>query len=453
MSDSRIGMCLVQKSAPSTPVQSVESRHREALESFFKNPVPSVSLLKFLDDLHAHGRWIVCDCLGPEIPVVERPALTVAKSPKGNLFLRNLQSRRLHADHCPFRYEPGKRPERIDESGEEGATGGLAPGKPLNLHVATAVKAIAPSAPGKAPDLIVQRKPKEKLPRLGQVLLHLMREAGMLGMSGRFDFLQGIKDMRSAAEDLIAYSGVSLNDVLAVSCKHEQSLIRRVKEERETHRNAYAVLVVVVHQVQSGPATLLRFDGNRKVAWKVSPRGEVKVWSRRSINKGPFLAAITYAPSAGEEEPVAQNAFLLPIVDTKIPMPVESDIERVVARSLLNLSAWYREKRSGSMIVEKPMSDIKTPSGECRPDFMVRGPNGRVVIEVMGMSGQAEYDERKARTVPIMRELGEVMEITKVNGDREDSKAQLQAMNRWVLSRVGRSRPGRSAQGPVFQEM
>ncbi len=452
MPPSDTGMCLVQRSAPSSSVCPVDSRQREALEHFFHKPEPSVFLLRFLEDLHASGRWIVCSCLGPDVSIIERPALTVAKSPKGKLFLRNLQSRQLHASHCPFRYEPGKRPERIDETSSESVAQGITPGKPLNLHITPGVQVGAPSSSGKDPEVIVRRTQTEKMPRLGQVLLYLMREAGMLAMGGKFDFLQGIKDMRSASENLLAYPGTSLNEMLAVSCRHEKNLIDRVRSERETHRNAYGVMVVVIHKVSTGPMTLLRFTRDQKLEWKVSPRGEVKIWSRRSINKGPFLAAITYAPSAGDHEPVAQSAFLLPIVDTQAPMPVESDIERIVAKSLLKLATWYRENKPDTLQIQKPMKDIKTSAGECRPDFIVRGPGGKVVVEVMGMAGQQAYDDRKSRTLPIMREIGEVLEVTKVSQDREASKAELQAMNRWVLSRTGKSKGQPTGLRPVFQE-
>lgn len=453
MSDASGQMCLVQRSAPSTPAGAVESRQREALVHFFQNPEPSVFLLRFLEDLHSSGRWIVCDCLGPEVTLNERPTLTIAKSPKGKLFLRNLQARKLHGGHCPFRYEPGKRPDTITEEIEAAPSSGVTPGKPLNLHVVPGLQVGAPSAPGKDRDLVVRRQQAEAYPRLGQVLLYLMREAQMLSMESEFDFLQGIKDMRAAAEGLMAYAGTSLNDMLAVSCRHEESLIKKVKFERETRRNAYGLMVVVVHKVSKDPLTLLRFTRDRKLEWKVSPRGEVKVWSRRSINKGPFLAAITYAPSAGDDTPVAQNAFLLPIVDNQAPLPVESDFERTVAKSLLRLASWHRKKSAGGIVLEKPMENIKTRAGECRPDFVVRGPGGKVVVEVMGMAGQEAYDERKSRTVPIMREVGEVLEVTPFSRDGEKAKEELQSMNRWVLARVGKMSDRPSGPRPKFQEI
>jgi hypothetical protein len=272
-------------------------------------------------------------------------------------------------------------------------------------------------------------------------------------MNGEFSFLQGIKDIRAASEDLLAYPGTSLNEMLAVSCQHEVSLERRVRYARGVQRNAYGVMIVVVHKIATNPMTLLRFSRDRKLEWKVKPRGEVKVWSRRSITKGPFLAAITYAPSPGSDDPVAQNAFLLPIVDNQAPMPVESDIERTVAKSLLKLASWYKDSRSGTLSLEKPMADLKTRAGDCRPDFVIRGPGGKVVVEVMGMVGQDAYEERKSRTVPIMREIGEVLEVRDVGADRDASKMQLKSMNRWVLERTGDTKHKSRYPRPAFQEL
>jgi hypothetical protein len=400
-------LCLVHKQSPGKVAGPVEPDQREALRDYFLRGHESPLLLTFLNHVHETRRWIICDCLEPSTPLDERPALTVARSPKNKLYLRNLISRRNHAEHCPFRYEPAPARERGEPEGNDGPEG--LPNGALNLHRATAKDMAGDSPVNNDPRRSVTRK--KTYPRLGQVLLHLMQQAGMLDQGPSFDFLEAVRDIRTAAAGLQAYAGTSLDEVLCLSARQEGQLIRQVDESRRLVANAYGLMVVVVHEIERGPLALVRRGRDGSLEWRCVPQGEVKVWARRSISKGPFIAAITYAPGAGKTEVCPQHAFVLPILGNTRPMPVESDLERRVAGSLLRLAEWAKKAKGALLYVSKPMHDIDVQNGQCRPDFLVRGPGGQAVVEVMGMVDDPEYVARKERTHPLMRELGGLIEV------------------------------------------
>lgn len=431
-------LCLVHKHIPRVVSETVSASQREALRDFFDRGYESQALLTFLNRIHDTRQWIVCDCLDPSTPLVERPALTVARSPKDKLYLRNLISRRDHAEHCPFRYVPGPQRERGEAAPEEDQRS-IMQGA-LNLHRATAKgmsEAAAPNA-----DQRQSRTKSRQYPRLGQVLLHLMTQAGMLDQGPKFDFLESIRDLRLAAGGLQAFAGTQLSEVLCLSAKQQDELVRRVDELRRVVANAYGLMIIIVHEIDKSPMTLIRRDKSGNVEWMCAPRGEVKIWARRSISKGPFIAAITFAPAAGQTEVCAQHAFVLPIVGKSRPMPVESDLERQAASSLIRLAEWAGEQKKMRIDISKPMYDIDVDNGRCRPDFIVRGPGGQVVVEVMGMLDDEEYRDRKEHTHPLMRNIGELIEIGPAV-----SQDDLRAMNKSVLKGVGWKLRARSSTG------
>jgi hypothetical protein len=429
------GQCLVHKQSPGTFIATVEREHREAIRHYFVTGKETETLTRYLERLHETGRWVICDCLPPETPLEQRPALTVARSQKHKLYLRNLVSREPHAAHCPLRYEPGAKTERETAPPPPGEPQDLLQGA-LNLH-RVAAEGLA-SSPDR--ERGSHRASSRTYPRLGQVLLHLMKEAGMLCQDAGFDFLEGIKRMRLAAGRMQAAPGVMLDDVLCLSARQEPEMRQRVRELRREVANAYGVMVVVVHEIETKPLTLVRRGKDGKVEWRCTPAGEVKVWSRRSISKGPFIAAITYAPAPGQYEVVAQHAFVLPILHKGRPLPVESDLERQAASSLVRLIEWAQRQRRQALSLDKPMYDLSVENGQCRPDYLVHGPGGHAVIEVMGMLDDAEYRERKERTVPLMRQLGEVIEIAPPPHNKTLPAEQLKEMNRQVMRTVGARR-------------
>lgn len=428
---STTSLCVVQKSAPSIVLESVSDQHRRDLERYYTSGRYSRSLLEFLGRAHEGQRWIICSCHGTSLPITERPALTIARNASGKLHLRNLTSRQPHAPRCPFGYEPSSAETPENERSRSARAFNLEHGKPLNLHrpVATALVSKSKNKRNNGRDAGCRSK---EYPRLGRVLLHLMSQSGMLSRTHPFDFPRSLDALRAAAGELEAYAGTSLNDVLRLSASQKDELIADITARRKSEPHAYGLIIVVIHEVRHNPLTLVRVGGSQEVVWECQPKGEVKVWSRRSISRGPFLAAITFAAATGREHVEAQHAFVLPIAENRSPLPVESDLERQVAISLMGLAAWVHNKKDFSMVIEKPMDEIEVGDQQCRPDFLIKGPERQAIVEVMGMIDDEDYRDRKGRTHPIMRKLGELIEIGPAIGEDE-----LTTMKSQVLRTVG----------------
>jgi|GEM_PF-6835557 len=428
---------LVNKSAPGRSAGGIDDVQYKAMCDFFYSGRQSRHLLSLLNELHANKQWLVCNCVDPETPLTERPALTVARSPKGSLYLRNIAARMEHSTHCPFSYVPAPIAERTEVEEPEQPLNPLAGS--LRLHQPAATE-VAGNGSGTGQGT---RKITKGYPRLGQVLIHLMMRSGMLTQGSSFDFLGGIRDIRQSASELQAFPGMPLDEVLCLSVKHEQDFIERITELRERNAGAYGVMVTVVHEVESSPAAMVRKDKSGNIEWRCEPRGEFIVWGRRSISKGPFIAAITYAPSTTSQEVRAQHAFALPILSNTRPLPVESDIERQAARALVRLIEWAEKTKRMRLELIKPMYDLDVGIGLCRPDFIVKGPGGQAVIEVMGMIDDPDYMARKAKTHPLMREIGALIEVC----PPVDAEA-LKGMNKEVLKHAGwkTQRPRRPGQ-------
>ena len=390
----------------------VSDELKQALRYLASSGKTNSILLNFLDDMHSKGYWILCDCLSDHIPRREQPALTVVRT-AGKLHLRNIANkiRKNHADSCPFDYEPST--HSSNGIGHQTKPADLK-NKLLNLHLAPAEGVSASKA-----QLSVSNGNKGRrkyYPKLGQLLIELMNESEMLEMDSGFNFGVALNKVDDLSSQYLVCADTSLKDVLCLSVKNEKFLIDKITRMREKNKNVYGVLIAIIHEIHtdknSSKIKLIRFSSDHKnIDWECSPQGLTTVWSRRSITKGPFLAAITYATNAGCDEVVPQRVFSLPVLSRNVPLPVESHLERQVAGELIKTMASIKQKDDIALTITKPMYDIETDGGTCRPDYIIKGLSRPVVVEVMGMMDSEEYRERKKRKVPIMKCLGDVVEI------------------------------------------
>lgn len=455
-------LTLVAKNLPQIPVGYIAPLKVEALIALVQEGKRSNLCLQALREVNESKHWILCQCKGDQV-LTEMPAMTVVRTKEGTLYLRNLASRPLHSNECPFSYDPTTFSEVKDralllEKQREAALSEMdacdsktIPGtslkNPLDLHLVTAdrIGKTSGSTNIRSRSLSVTRKPE--YPALGQVLLYLMERAGHLNQAAHFDFLQSLKDISKTAEQIQAFGDVSLSDVLAFSPKSLPALKRKVQTYREQgHSNAYGLAIMIIHEIHPLGEGLVKLwrEPSDEPEWSCIPTGEVKIRSRRSITKGPFLAAITFAPTGDDFEPRAKHAFVLPVLSRRRLLPVESDIERRAAMSLVRLMEWCKEKKNFRLRIEKPMYEIETVAGYCRPDFVIHGLGNKVIVEVMGMMADADYRQRKERTVSIMDSYAPVIKLapTKSTNDVQMQEA-LKEMNRSVLSTLSKHQQAR----------
>lgn len=181
-----------------------------------------------------------------------------------------------------------------------------------------------------------------------------------------------------------------------------------------------------------------------------------------------FLGEVGWSPETGGWE--CMEACAQPIASARRPVPVDSHNERRALGALRSLirslenDADLGKALGGAVRVdlEKPLFDIETVGGPCRPDFILTvmrpgGPDGdpaggghllgdsaRYVIEVMGFD-DPEYESAKAKTHRRMRNLGRLfsMDAGQFDSRRNDLQRQADRITRYIrndlLLRWGRT--------------
>ncbi|MYE60244.1 MAG: hypothetical protein F4X35_11995 [Alphaproteobacteria bacterium] len=161
--------------------------------------------------------------------------------------------------------------------------------------------------------------------------------------------------------------------------------------------------------------------------------------SRRVEGPWLFMGEVGRSPNTGRWQ--CLEACARPIASACCPVPVDSHNERRALGALrsmirsLETDAELGEALGGAvrLDLEKPLFDIQTVGGPCRPDFILTavrpggepaggrhlpGDAARYVIEVMGLDAP-EYESRKAKTHRSMRNLGRILPL---NARRFDSR-------------------------------
>ena len=138
-----------------------------------------------------------------------------------------------------------------------------------------------------------------------------------------------------------------------------------------------------------------------------------------------------------------------PIASARCPVPVDSHNERRALGALrsviwsLENNAELGEASGGGVRIdlEKPLFDIKTVNGPCRPDFILTvirpgcdpaggrhlpGDAARYVIEVMGLD-DPDYESSKAKTHRSMKDLGRIFPLYARQFDSRGDGLQRQA--------------------------
>ena len=169
--------------------------------------------------------------------------------------------------------------------------------------------------------------------------------------------------------------------------------------------------------------------------------------SRRVEGPWLFMGEVGRSPNTGRWQCLEACARL--IASDRCPVPVDSHNERRALGALrsvirsLERDAELCEALGGALRIdlEKPLFDIRTVGGPCRPDFILTavrpgyGPAGgrhlpgdaaRYVIEVMGLD-DPDYERAKAKTHPRMKNLGRILPLNARQFDSRGNGIQRQA--------------------------
>lgn len=372
-----------------------------------------------------------CDCLPAAL---EAPQACAVRLPTGDLTWRWYNGV-PHAATCPFYREPGQHADPSKKISRP-PPGGRAY-KPWTGEWSILGEAIerARLGAGQGEEPRPQRTPSyTALPRLGRVLLSALHRCGY-GQVSVHDLAD--KGLPVAAQPdrwakriyrLLsepAGNGLSFKDTSTLQLAQLPTwLTRHLPRHAPSFGNLrpQGVLIDRVdHIEQRGPreAVLTGYGGNPSATITIG----TTVRHFGAASTGPYwviLLASRSSPDAGFD---VIDAYAHPLYRHELPIPVDSDAERAMLDVLLDQLRFWRRypKTATSVALTKPLFDLDSPLGPCRPDALLAmaGPAGRpiqIAVECMG-SADSDYLSAKATTHPRMLALPDVAGLVEFHPD------------------------------------
>jgi hypothetical protein len=374
-------------------------------------------------------KWIACDCLPPDLaPPVLTPAFL---SEAETYYLRRLtgSKRPEHLPDCPFFRDQAT--NRLSEI----RSPKMSADPPSGLFE---VLRPAPEALAQRPedDSSDDRTRHASVPRLARLLWRLINVSG----------INSTPPIRSEAPDHSIRD--EFHAITAAATKLEMAPGIELGRGLWTHANAfhsnrvYAGIRELARQWPGGHAPqgflalfAKAFKGN--VIYPadgdpISIANRVQSPSiRGNLIKGPYLVLVVVGeyPEARGYAPL--RAYAQPIYSGQRFVPVDSEFEREVFRSLLQARSLL-DGRSIDIAIEKPVFDILTDRGPCRPDFLLEarsrltGEIRQLVVEAMGSSSD-EYLASKAVTHPRMKRIAPILTVSPADADNSGIAGKIAA--------------------------
>lgn len=383
---------------------------------------------KTLNSWRESNLWVQCDCKDSTEEFDKRPVMSLRRLPSGLIIFAILPTSDPHVDSCPFyrmikynQYEKGQQLkqnkkrtdfvfhrhaiERLDEDDQEADD--------------NKKSASRPSMPG-----------------LQRFMYNLAHQSGIHVFTEKTKLKEDayLYRLKLAAEDFTINKRFKLSDYLYFKIDQQNEAIHRLKVTEKYWTGAaraHCVFVFPIDEVVKSDVGItlkrLRFiDDEVKVEELSLPKEcDVILPGRMIINApNPCLAIMTMADTSKTDVSYYGPAkvLVLPVVSKDHLMIVESNFERVMAKTLRKYQKFLANKAKVQFYIRvvKPLDDLRSPiSGEaCRPDFVIEINNRKVILEVMG-SHEEDYIERKKRTVPIMEELAPVYEFDALQAQKD----------------------------------
>lgn len=158
------------------------------------------------------------------------------------------------------------------------------------------------------------------------------------------------------------------------------------------------ILYTIVASEISTNSLISKLDSEKYFVQK--PISTSSGWICKS-KSAPYLIIVSAILGAKDEDKppalVLQDAFAMPIFSTGMIMPLESNFERTVFKTLLDIV-----KKYSNIIIEKPLFDYidEQTNQKYRPDFILYIKNKhdeefKIFIEVLGSANQEYLSHKK----------------------------------------------------------
>lgn len=319
------------------------------------------------------GKWIACDCEGSVAPP---PILTPAfLSEAETYYLRRLTSgnRSEHNGDCPFFRD--RATNRITQVRRHEASA-----DPPSAHFSALRPAPEKLAQRPGNGAIDDRTRHASLPRLARLLWRLIDLAGLnlcpaLRLEAPPSIASEFKSLLSVTRTLEVAPGIELARVFsthphALRSRAVFARLRAMEDDWPPGHEPQAFFALFAHRIQG--ATLHVADGPPLTLAN-------RIQSPSIIDNrigGPYLVLILVGQYPDTRGYVALRGYAQPIYSGQRFVPVETAFERDAVRSLLAIRTLL-DLDDIDLHLEKPLFDILTPSGPCRPTLLLEARSRR----------------------------------------------------------------------------
>ncbi|MAX00633.1 MAG: hypothetical protein CMN72_13535 [Sphingomonas sp.] len=390
---------------------------REALVRWYVgagSPGDEEAGITLVQNARIGAKWIACDCLpDDEPPAILTPAFL---SEAETYYLRRLTSgkRPDHRADCPFFRDQVT--HRISEVRTRETPASPPDGFFEVLRPAPSKLAQRPER-----DASDDRTRHASVPRLARLLWRLLDVAGTTRVSPLSDegeepsIKREFDALVKAGGKIEIAPGVELSRAFwthagALHSKRAYAVLRRLSDAWPSGHAPQAFFALFSHQV-TGHIIETADTQPVRVANRVQSPSV-----RGNPIRGPFLVIVVAGqyPEARGYAPL--RAYAQPIYSGQRFVPVNSEFERGLLRELLSARrALYRQ--GIDVAIEKPVFDLLTPLGTCRPAFLIEA-RSRVTGEIKRLAIEARSDEdgHQASDMGVssrMREIAELLCLTR----------------------------------------
>ncbi|MET2832296.1 hypothetical protein [Mesorhizobium shangrilense] len=442
-------MRIVVRNSPGHPLAPLTEREAMALRAWYGNSsnkdddriaLTAIKRAKTMDG------WIECDCVSNQFkpllaPIQQEKTFTLRRLTPKDGDPHQQEDRPNHADTCPFHIDRDETPALFDRGYNI---------RPLPKIERTYVDAL-PAIPDRladrdapAPTRSVERNDRPS--KLGVILWRLIDKAAVnvippLQDRPEFALSPQISKLRHAARELKVLRTWTLGALMSTWAADYWDLHSRWQALLDkSHPDWPEALRRTGFMLLFSPTVSAKVVSPASNARKIEVHSKVRQPLRGDpASRGPFLTILNADFQENDQGPIrAIQAYAQPVYNGDTLFPVESGFERDVLHMLFWLQHSLFEAAPQLRIrITKPLFAWETPSGLCRPDFVLETTYGNyepvnLIVEAFGMDTD-EYKTAKEKTLPRMREIGPVFEIRPADISQATAEETGKRLLYWVL--------------------
>jgi hypothetical protein len=358
------------------------------------------------------AKWIACDCLGADrAPPILTPAFL---SEAETYYLRRLTSARRpeHQAQCPFFRDQVT--NRITE-----VRSAETPADPPTGYFEVLRPAPEKLAQRPDEDASDDRTRSASIPRLARLLWRLLANSGLNLTPPQSEepaertIVDEFRRLTSSASKIEIAPGIELGRALWTHGQafHHNRVELGIRELARRWPRGHAAQGFLALFAQDFKGSTIHAAGCAPIV--IANRVQSPSVRGNPI-KGPYLILVVVGQYPETRGFAPLRAYAQPIYSGNRFVPVESEFERSVFRSLLDARRAL-DQGNVDLIIEKPVFDRLTPLGTCRPDFLLEARSrqtGEICQIVVDARGDSTDDASKAARWRCLREIAPIIRIT-----------------------------------------